>query len=124
MIPQYVSMFLLFCLLMNFLSIYGPVYVAAGSIKPTNPKFTTILLQMVTFSFFFPTTQGLLLIPFGIEKLLEFTGHGAGLPICLLLTLIECPLVAVVYYFCSEGLGSLLQSREQKILEIVTSKAT
>jgi ABC-2 type transport system permease protein len=124
MIPQYVSMFLLFCLLMNFLSIYGPVYVAAGSIKPTNPKFTTILLQMVTFSFFFPITQGLLLIPLGIEQLLEFTGHGAGLPICLLLTLIECPLVAVTYYFCSEGLGNLLQSREQRILEIVTSKAT
>ncbi len=124
MIPQYVSMFLLFCLLMNFLSIYGPVYVAAGSIKPTNPKFTTILLQMVTFSFFFPITQGLLLIPLGIEQLLEFTGHGAGLPICLLLTLIECALVAVVYYFCSEGLGNLLQSREQRILEIVTSKAT
>ncbi len=124
MIPQYLSMFLLFCLLMNFLSIYGPVYVAAGSIKPTNPKFTTILLQMVTFSFFFPITQGLLLIPLGIEALLRFTGHSAGLPICLLLTLFECPLVAVVYYFCSEGLGSLLQSREQKILEIVTSKAT
>jgi hypothetical protein len=28
----------------------------------------------------------------------------------------------VIYYFLSDGLGSLLQSREQKILETVTAK--
>ncbi len=49
MIPQSISMYLLFCLLMNFLSIYGPVYVAAGSLKPTNPKLLTVLLHLVTF---------------------------------------------------------------------------
>ena len=45
------------------------------------------------------------------------------MPICLLLSLLECALIAVIYYFCSDGLGSLLQSREQKILETVTAKS-
>ena len=50
-------------------------------------------------------------------------GHGAGVPICLLLSVLECGVVAATYYFCSDGLGSLLQSREQRILEVVTTKA-
>ena len=58
MIPQYVSMYLLFCLLMNFLSIFAPVHVAAGSIKPANPKLVTVLLHMITFMVFFPLAQG------------------------------------------------------------------
>ena len=123
MIPQAISMFLVFCLLMNFLSIYAPVYVAAGSLKPSNPKVTIILLHMVTFMIIFPLTQGLLLIPLGTEMLLRFAGIAPGLPICLLLTLLECALVVVIYYFGSDGLGNLLQSREQKILEAVTAKA-
>ena len=124
MIPQYVSMFLLFCLLMNFLSIYAPVYVAAGSLKPSNPKLLTVLLHLVTFMILFPLTQAITLIPLGTEMVLRFLGYGSGLPICLLLALVECALVAVIYYFCSDGLGSLLQSREQKILETVTAKAS
>jgi hypothetical protein len=123
MIPQFVSMYLLFCLVMNFLSIYAPVYVAAGSIKPSNPKLTVVLMHMVTFMIFFPITQGLTLIPLGTEAVVKALGHGSGVPICLLLTLVECALVVVVYYLCLEGLGSLLQSREQKILEAVTAKS-
>jgi ABC-2 type transport system permease protein len=124
MIPQYVSMFLLFCLLMNFLSIFAPVYVAAGSLKPSNPKLLTVLMQLVTFTILFPLTQAITLIPLGTETVLQFFGYGSGLPICLLLALVECALVAVIYYLCSAGLGTLLQSREQKILEAVTAKAS
>ncbi len=123
MIPQSISMYLLFCLLMNFLSIYGPVYVAAGSLKPTNPKLLTVLLHMVTFMIFFPISQAFTLIPLGTELVVRMFGYGSGVPICLLLTLLECGVVAVIYYFGSAGLGSLLQSREQKILETVTAKA-
>ena len=39
------------------------------------------------------------------------------------LSLLECALIAVIYYLCTDGLGSLLQSREQQILETVTAKA-
>jgi hypothetical protein len=123
MIPQYISMYLLFCLLMNFLSIVAPAHVAAGSLKPAQPKFLTVLLHMVTFMIFFPLTQVVTLAPLGAEFILRLLGRGAGIPVCLLLSLLECALIAVIYYFCTEGLGSLLQSREQKILETVTAKA-
>jgi hypothetical protein len=123
MIPQAISMFLIFCLLMNFLSIYAPIYVAPGSLKGSNPKFTTVLLHLVTFMVFFPLTQAFSLIPLGTEVALHLAGIGTGLPINLLLTLLECALVIVIYYFLSDGLGNLLQSREQKILETVTAKA-
>ena len=45
MFPQYLSMFLLFCIMTNLLSIYAPVHVAEGSLKPSNPKLGTVLLQ-------------------------------------------------------------------------------
>jgi ABC-2 type transport system permease protein len=124
MIPQSVSMFLLFCLLMNFLSIYAPVFIAAGSLKPANPKLLTVLLHLVTFMVLFPLTQAFTLIPLGVETAMQLLGYGSRVPICLLLTLVECALVAVIYYFCSAGLGNMLQSREQKILETVTAKAS
>jgi hypothetical protein len=78
---------------------------------------------MVTFMIFFPLTQVVTLAPLGAEFILRLLGRGAGIPVCLLLSLLECALIAVIYYFCTEGLGSLLQSREQKILETVTAKA-
>ena len=88
MFPQYVSMFLLFCICTNLLSIYAPVHIAAGSLKPSNPKLSTVLLQLVMFLFLFPLTQGATLLPLGIEALLRFQGLGTGVPICLLLSLV------------------------------------
>jgi hypothetical protein len=123
MIPQYVSMYLLFCLLMNFLSIFAPAHVAAGSLKAKNPKLVTVLLHLVTFMIFFPITQALTLLPLGAEFVLRLFGQGSGIPVCLLLSLLECALIAVIYYLCTDGLGHLLQSREQNILETVTAKA-
>ena len=124
MIPQYISMFLLFCMLMNLLSIYAPVYVAAGSLKPSNPKLTTVLLHLVTFMVFFPLTQAVTLMPLGTEigpaTLGLWLGH-ADLPVAL-----AGGMRAWSPSFTTsvrDGLGSLLQSREQKILETVTAKA-
>jgi len=123
MLPQYVSMFLLFCILTNMLSIYGPVYVAAGSLKPSNPRLVTVLLQLVTFTFLFPLIQGLTLLPLGIEAVLIFLGWPEGAPICLVLSLAECAVVVIIYHFSLVWQGGLLQAREQRILEIVTDRA-
>jgi len=123
MLPQYVSMFLLFCILTNLLSIYGPVYVAAGSLKPSNPRLVTVLLQLVTFTFLFPLIQGLTLLPLGIEAVMRFLGWPEGAPICLVLSLAECAVVVIIYWFSLVWQGGLLQAREQRILEIVTSRA-
>jgi hypothetical protein len=123
MIPQYVSMFLLFCILMNWLSIYAPVYIAPGSLKPSNPNLSSVLLQLVMIMFLFPLTQATTLLPLGAEAVLRLHDWPSGAPICLLLTLVECAAVVVIYHFSMIGLGSLLQGREQRILEIVTQRA-
>ena len=123
MFPQFVSMFLLFCIFTNLLSIYAPVHVAAGSLKPSNPKLSTVLLQMVMFLVLFPLTQAPTLLPLGIEMLSRFMGWTAGVPIYLLLCLVECAVVVFIYYFSLIWLGELFQAREQKILDIVTKRA-
>jgi hypothetical protein len=124
MFPLYISMFLLFCLLTNLLSIYAPVHVAPGSLKASNPKLSTVLMQLVMFLFLFPLTQMPALLPLGIEAVLRFLGWSAAIPICLVLSLAECALVVVIYHFSLVGEGALLQSREQRILESVTKQTT
>jgi ABC-2 type transport system permease protein len=123
MFPQYMSMFLLFCFLTNFFSIYAPVYIAAGSLKPSNPKLTTVLMQLLMFMLIFPLTQGVTLLPLGIEAVLNLLGWGQGAPICLALSLVQLAIVAVVYRFSLDWQGDLLQTREQTILETVTNRA-
>jgi ABC-2 type transport system permease protein len=123
MFPHFVSMFMLFCIFTNLMSIYTPVHVAAGSLKPSNPKLSTVLLQLVMFLVLFPLTQAPTLLPLAIEALSNFMGWTAGLPIYLLLCLVECAVVAIIYYFSLIWLGNLFQAREQKILDSVTKRA-
>lgn len=123
MFPHFVSMYLLFCIFTNLMSIYTPVHVAAGSLKPSNPTTSTVFLQLLMFFFLFPLTQAPTLMPLGVEMFLRFMGWTAGVPVYLLLCLIECAVVIVVYHFSLIWLGDLLQAREQKILESVTRAA-
>lgn len=122
MVPQFISMFLLFCILMNLLSIYAPMPVAAGSLKPANPKLVPVLMQLAMFTFFFPLTQAPTLLPLGIEAALEWQGWTAGAPICLVLSLAQCVAVVFIYRLSLTWQGSLLEAREHKILETVTSR--
>ena len=123
MFPQFVSMYLLFCIMANLLSIYAPVHIAAGSLKPSSPKLLTVLLQMVMFLFLFPLMQAPTLLPLTIEVFLHYKGWLADFPICLVLTLAECAMVVLIYRFSLRWQGSLLQRREQRILECVTNRA-
>jgi ABC-2 type transport system permease protein len=124
MIPHFVAMFLMFCIFTNLMSIITPMHVAAGSLKPANPKTTTVLLQLVMFFFIFPLTQAPTLVPLGIEALLRFKGWTLpGLPIYLLLCLVECAVIGGIYFVSLIWLGELFQAREQKILESVTKAA-
>ncbi len=122
LIPQFISMYLMCCLFTNLVSIYTPVYIAAGSMKPTNIKLTTVLLQLLLFMFLFPLAQGVTLIPLGISALVSALGGPAYLPVFLILALLECALIVFVYHLALDGLGSLLQARELKILDTVTNR--
>jgi hypothetical protein len=123
MFPQYISMFLLLCILTNLLSIYAPVHVAASALKASNPKLSTVLLQLVMFIILFPLTQGVTLLPLGIEAMLRLLGWTERAPICLVLSLAGCAGVIVIYRYSLDWLGNLFQAREQRILESVTSRA-
>jgi ABC-2 type transport system permease protein len=124
MIPQYLSMFLLFCVFTNLMSILTPLPIASGSLKPSNPNVKTVLIQMVMFLLLFPLTQAPTLLPLGMEAGMRFLGYGAGMPICLVFSLAELALVVLLYHLSLILLGDLLQAREQRILEIVTKRAT
>ena len=124
MLPHFVSMFLMFCIYTNLMSIYTPFHVAAGSLKPSSPKASIVLLQMVMFLFVFPLTQALTMVPLGIEALVRYMRWmPAGVPVYLALCLVECAVVFLIYYFSLIWLGELFQGREQKILESVTKPA-
>lgn len=124
MAPQFVSMFLLFCFLANLVSIYAPMPIAAGSLKPANAKLVPVLIQLAVFFFLFPLTQGPTFLPLGIEALLESLGWQTRVPIGLMLAAIQCAVVVWLYRALLEWQGRLLQSRELRILETVTRGAS
>jgi hypothetical protein len=122
-IPQYVSMFLMFCIFTNLSSIYTPMYVAAGTLKSANVKASTILVQLVMFMVIFPLTQGITLLPLGIEALVRFLGWPAGVPTYLVLSFVQCAVVIFIYHSVLLWQGNLFRTRELKILDVVTSRA-
>jgi hypothetical protein len=121
-IPLYVSMYLLYCVMANLISIFAPLYIAPGSFKPANPKLKTVLLQMLLFMVLFPLAQIPTLLPLGIEAGAEQLGWTTHVPIFLLLSLVECAVIVWLYRLVLDWQGDLLQRREQRILEIVTNK--
>jgi hypothetical protein len=122
-LPQLLSMYLLFCLLSNGLSILAPMPIASGSIRPTNFKTIPMLLHFAFVLLVFPLAVGPALLPLIIELVLqEFTGT-KEIPIALILSLLESAGVVFLYLFVVDGEGRWLQSREKKILEVVAAKA-
>ena len=121
-LPQWLSMFLLFCLMANWLSMFAPMPIRSGSFKPANPKLVPALLQVV-FLFVLPFVFLPLLIPWGVEAVAEKLGWAHGVPICLLLSLVECVAVVGLYLLVLGWQGRVLQAREKRILEIVTTRS-
>jgi len=65
-LPQLVSMFLLYCLLANLLSIFAPTAIAPGSLKPTGLKGIPLVLHLL-FVFLFPLVLTPTLLPLAIQ---------------------------------------------------------
>jgi hypothetical protein len=124
MVPQFISMYLLFCLLMNLMSIYTPIHIAAGALRPANPKALVVLVQLAMFMIFFPLSQVPTLLPLGMEALSEYLGWTSRVPIFLLLALVECVAIGFLYRWMLGWQGALLERREQGILQAVTKPAS
>ena len=123
MLPQFVSMFLLTCSLTNVTSILTPMALSAGSLKPASPKWVPMLLQFVMIFFILPLVQAPLLLPWGTEAALEWSGWTEHIPICLLLSIAQCAVVVTIYLVVLTWQARQLQAREQRILEIITNRA-
>jgi hypothetical protein len=120
-LPEAISMYFLFCLMANCLSILAPMYIAPGAMKPANVKVVPVLLQLASVVLQ-PVIMGLALMPLGAQIVLEEFGLIPGIPIGLALAVLECVAIACVYYLLVSLQGLWLQAREQRILEIVTAK--
>ena len=75
-----------------------------------------MVIHLVFFFFLMPIALGLTLIPLGIEYL------APRLPVYLVLTLLEFAGIAYFYFYVLGVQGRILQSREQRVLEIVAAK--
>ena len=118
---QIVPMYLVYCIVANTLSTYAPMPMASGSLKPVQPKGMMILLHFA-FIFVLPVAMAFTMLPLGIELLLEWLGWSRPFPIYLVFALMEGVGVVFLYDLALRWQGDILQKREQRILEIVTSK--
>jgi hypothetical protein len=121
-LPQMVVMYLLCCLLANLASILAPLPIAAGSMRPANPRVMPMLVQGFL-GLLLPLLLAPTLLPLGVEALLQELGWVQGMPIYLVLSLLQCGVVVLLYRWLLTYQGQLLQLREQKILEMVTTRA-
>jgi ABC-2 type transport system permease protein len=118
---QLVSMYFLFCVATNFLSIFAATPVASGSLKPVKPAGMTILIHLMFF-FLLPLALSPTLIPLGIEFFLQWSGWSSWFPAYLVFAVVELVAIGYLYPLVLRGQGRILQAREQRILEIVTAK--
>jgi ABC-2 type transport system permease protein len=113
---------LIYFTISNFISIVAPIGMAVGTMKPVGMSVKVMLWQFAA----------ILLIPVAIlpaagavaaEQLAGVFGGINGVPIYLLLTLVELPLALWFYRTMLNLQGRMLQEREQAILEIVSKVA-
>ena len=112
---------LVFLVMGNFVSTQAPVAMMFGSMKPMQPKIGTILLQIL-FMLLSPLTLLPCAIAYGIEIVLGMWLNIGWLPFYLLFAIAYAVLVVWAYSKILKSQGQFLQSREQKILEIVVAK--
>jgi hypothetical protein len=119
--PRFVSMYLLYCLPANVLSILAPIRIASGSFQPSRIGGIAILLQLA-FMFVWPIVLAFTLIPLGIDLVVEEMGGLHRIPLDFLLSLLMCVGIIYLYGLILRLQGDWLHAREEQILQIVTTR--
>ncbi|MDA0657544.1 MAG: hypothetical protein O2931_04530 [Planctomycetota bacterium] len=118
---QVANSFLLCCLVGNFISIYFPMTIAAGTMRPLKPNLATILIQMVVVLF-----SPILLLPAVLASVVAFVAatftNFHVIPIEMALALLEFAVIAWIYRRAVTAQGTLLQQRETLILNTVAAQ--
>lgn len=116
---QIVVAYFLYSTVSNFTSIVAPIGIAIGSMRPVSMKFSVVAVQFLALLF-----VGVAIVPaalaLGVEMLAGAFGGARGIPIYLLLTLVELPLALWFYHTMLSVQGPHLQNREQAILETIS----
>jgi ABC-2 type transport system permease protein len=118
---EFISMSLLLCLPANLVSILSPMQMAPGSMNPASPKVIPILVRFLLM-LALPLAMAPVMLPWGIEAGLAALEVVEGIPICLVLSALECMAVIMLYRWLLDLQGRLVQYRELQILEAVTTK--
>jgi hypothetical protein len=113
---QMISMYLVYSVINNFLSMLAPTAIAFGSLRPMRPKGMAMLIQIVFAFILMPMALALSLIPLGIEYFFP------SLPVYLLLTLVGFAAIVYLYPRILDFQGRILHNREQDILATVAAK--
>jgi hypothetical protein len=122
-LAQMLSTYLILCMLSNVLAFLTPIPLAPGSLQPAKVKAGPVLMQMLVMMLL-PVFLLPVLAPYGVELLLDDQlPVTKGLPISLAGSLLMLGLFALIYRWVLRWQGDWLMSREQKILEVVTSRA-
>jgi hypothetical protein len=121
-LPQVVTMYLIYSLLANWLSILAPTRLAAGSLKAREVNFAA-LLPHLAFLILYPTAVLPTLVPVVVELGLEQLGLPTVVPVGLILSLALCAGMVALYRAALTWQGDLLFAREQRILDRVVTKA-
>jgi hypothetical protein len=121
-LAQMLSTYLILCMLSNVLAILTPIPLAPGSLQPAKIKAGPVLMQMLVMMLL-PLFLVPVLAPYGLEVLLDQLDVVKGVPISLAGSLLTLGLIALLYRWVLRWQGDWLMAREQKILEVVTSRA-
>jgi hypothetical protein len=114
--------YLVMCMLSNVLSILTPIPLAPGSLQPASVKAGPVLMQMLLMPLL-PVCVLPIMVPYGLEVLLDQLDVVKGVPISLPLSFVVLLAVSLLYRQVIRWQGDWLATREQKILEVVTSRA-
>ncbi len=116
-----VSLYLVYCMITNWLSIFAPIPIAQGSFKPAGVRVIPVVLNMLGV-LVMPMLFAPFLLPLAVEQLVEEVTSLSGLPTALGLSFVLFVLTFPLYLLMLHWQGNVLQEREMAILKVVTSK--
>lgn len=115
--------FLMYFTVSNYTSIVAPIGMAAGTMKPVSPNFSVMVIQFVAV-FLSPLSMLPALIALGMEFGADTVFGVTGVPVYLIVTLVQAPLIFLFYRWMTRLQGNHLWEREQSILEVISKGAS
>jgi ABC-2 type transport system permease protein len=116
---EFAAAFMLVSVIGNLMSILIPYRIASGTLRPTKTNFVTSVLIFVS-HMFMPLTMLPIFLPIGLGAISRSLNLLPAALVTLVGAVLLAALSAVLYWKTLEPIGQLLQSREKRILEVVT----